>query len=185
MSTELHLGTRYLLRFFYRIGDLISPYLSFIFVIIFIVPWITGKLHLHNSSEILVLIEVFVLSSATLSLLTFTYIMAMSDLHQKVKESMVKSGENFFIATVQFIVGLGLFLLVNLFIDHYMDPGHISFSFSFSTLVFLFLAFIQFIGLYEIASALSKFLRGIFGVYKAFRVIRRPRLLVFLKERWH
>ena len=183
MSKKLNTGIKNFLRFFYRIGDLISPYLSFIFVIIFLVPWINGKLHLHNSSEILTLIEVFVLSSATLSLLTFTYIMAMSDLHQKVKESLVKSGENFFMATVQFIVGLGLFLLVNLFIDHYMDPGHISFSFSFSTLIFLVLAFVQLVGLYETASALSKFLRGVFEVYKSFRVIRIPRLFLILKKK--
>jgi hypothetical protein len=74
------------LRFLYRIGELIAPYLSFIFVIIFIVPWINGKLQFHNSSDVLVLVEVFVLSSATLSLLTFTYIVALTDLHEKVKK---------------------------------------------------------------------------------------------------
>lgn len=182
MSKNTDPSGRYFIRFFLKVGDYISPYLSFILVVIFIVPWINGRLQLHNSSEILNLIEVFVLSSATLSLLTFTYIMALADLHQKVKKSMIKSGEHFFMATVQFIVGLGLFLLVNLFIEHYMDPGNFSLSFSLSTFVFLVLLLLQFIGLYEIASALYKFLRGIFLVYRSLRVLQRPRLLKFLKR---
>jgi len=178
------LNVAYLKRLFYKIGNLISPYLSFIFVIIFILPWISGKLELHNSTEVLNLIEVFVLSSATLSLLTFTYIVAMSDLHENVKKSMVIAGEAFFISTVQFIVGLGLFLFVNLIIDHFINPGKFALNFSVSGLIFLLLLSILVIGVYEVASALSKFLKGIFEVYKSFRVIRTPRLFVHLKKRW-
>jgi hypothetical protein len=151
---------------------------------IFIVPWINGKLQLHYSNEILTLIEVFVLSSATLSLLTFTYMAAMSNLHEKVEKSMIMAGEAYFIATVQFIVGLGLFLLVNLVFDHLIYPTGITLSFSMGGLLFVILLLIQFIGVYEVASALTKFLKGIFEVYKAFRVVKRPRLYVFLKERW-
>ena len=172
-----------ILRFIDKISTLITPYLSFIFVLIFLVPWILGNLQLHNSDQVLTLIEVFVLSSATLSLLTFTYIAAMSDLHEKVKKSMVKSGEAFFVATVQFIVGLGLFLMVNLIKDHFTNPGDIALSFSMGGVAYVILILIQFIGMYEVASALSKFLKGVFEVYKSFRVLRKPRLYVFLSEK--
>ncbi len=172
-----------ILRFFYKISTVITPYLSFIFVLIFLVPWILGKLQLHNSDQVLTLIEVFVLSAATLSLLTFTYIAAMSDLHEKVKKSMVISGEAFFVATVQFIVGLGLFLLVNLIKDHFTDPGDLTLSFTIGGAAYVILILIQFIGMYEVASALSKFLKGVFEVYKSFRVLRKPRLYVYLTEK--
>lgn len=146
-------------------------------------PWILGKLQFHNSDQVLTLIEVFVLSAATLSLLTFTYIAAMTDLHEKVKKSMVISGEAFFVATVQFIVGLGLFLLVNLIRDHFLDPWNLTFSFSIGGVVYVILFLMQFIGMYEVASALSKFLKGVFEVYKSFRVLKKPRLYVFLSEK--
>ena len=71
-----------------KFGKLIYPYLGFIFAIIILIPWILGSLKLHNSSDVLTLTEVFVLSSATLSLVTFTYIIAMTDLHENVKDSM-------------------------------------------------------------------------------------------------
>ncbi len=174
---------RNILRFIYKISALITPYLSFVFVLIFLVPWILGKLQLHNSDQVLVLIEVFVLSSATLSLLTFTYIAAMTDLHEKVKKSMVIAGEAFFISTVQFIVGLGLFLLVNLIRDHFIEPWNLTLSFSIGGVAFVILFLMQFIGMYEVASALSKFLKGVFEVYKSFRVFKKPRLYVFLCEK--
>lgn len=172
-----------ILRFIYKISALITPYLSFVFVIIILVPWIIGKLQLHNSDEVLVLIEVFVLSSATLSLLTFTYIAALSDLHEKVKKSMVIAGEAFFISTVQFIVGLGLFLLVNLIMDHSLGSWNLNLNFSIGGVTYVILLLMQVIGVYEVASALSKFLKGVFEVYKSFRVLKKPRLYVFLSEK--
>ena len=105
----------------------------------------------------------------------------MSDLHEKIKKSMVISGESFLVATVQFIVGLGLFLVVNLIINHFMDISNVNLSFSVTGLISLLLSAIQFIGIYEVASALSKFLKGILEVYKTFRVIKRPRLYALLK----
>lgn len=75
----------YLMKILYRVSEFISPYLSFIFVIIFVVPWVNNNFAFHNSDQVLALVEVFVLSSATLSLLIFTYIMAMSELHEKIK----------------------------------------------------------------------------------------------------
>ncbi|AEG17567.1 hypothetical protein MSWAN_0529 [Methanobacterium paludis] len=182
MNRNPKLNVTYLIRFFYKIINLISPYLSFIFVIIFVTPWINSNFALHNSDQILSLVEVFVLSSATLSLLIFTYIIAMSDLHEKVKTSMVIAGESFLVATVQFIVGLGLFLVVNLLINHFMDIVNVNLSFSVTGLISLLLSAIQFIGIYEVASALSKFLKGIIEVYKTFRVIKRPQLYALLKE---
>jgi hypothetical protein len=180
VNKKFKFGT--IIKFFYKMSDFISPYLSFIFVIIFIVPWINSNFAFHNSDQILTLIEVFVLSSATLSLLIFTYIMAMSELHEKVKKSMVTAGESFFISTVQFIVGLGLFLAVNLIKNHFMGVDGFSISLSINGFLSLFLFSIQLVGIYEVASALSKFLRGIIEIYKSFRVIRRPRFYAFLKK---
>jgi hypothetical protein len=180
---DTHLKAPYLKRFLYKLGDLISTYLSFIFVIILILPWVNGELKLHNSTEILNFVEVFVLSSAPLSLLTFTYIAAMSDMHEKVKKSMIIAGEAYFLSTVQFIFGLGLLLLVNLIIDHFINPFNVTLGFSVSGLIFVLLFLIQFIGIYEVASALSKFLKGIFEIYITFRIVRRPRLYAFLKKR--
>jgi hypothetical protein len=166
----------------YRWGDLIYPYLSLIFVILFIVPWINGKIAVHNSNEVISLIEVFVLSSATLSLLTFTYIAVMADLHERVKKSMVMAGESFFIATVQFIVGLGIFLLITLTIDHFIDPFNITLTFDLGGLISVTLLLIQLVGVYEIASALSKFLKGVYEIYKSFRVVKRSRIYAIFKK---
>ena len=38
--------------------------------------------------------------------------MALTDMHEKVKESMIRSGELFFMSTVQFIVG-SVFIIFN------------------------------------------------------------------------
>lgn len=148
-------------------------------VILFLAPWVNGKLAIHDSSEVISLIEFFVLSSATLSLLTFTYIFAMVNLHKKIKNSMEVAGESFFMATVQFIIGLGLFLLVTLIINHFVDPSNITLSFSLDGMVSVVLLSIQLIGVYETASALSKFLKGIFEVYRSFRVVKISRQQLF------
>ena len=149
-----------------RFGELIYSYLGLIFAILILIPWIFGNIQLHNSSEVLTLTEVFVLSSATLSLVTFTYIVAMTDLKEKVINSMVNAGELFFIATVEFIVGLGIFLGVNFIIEHYINPG---FSFNLNGIAFAILVLAQMVGIYEVATALYKFLKGIFEVYNSFR----------------
>ncbi len=172
----------YILKTIYQGVELISPYLSFIFVLIFMVPWINNHFAFHNSEQILTMVEVFVLSSATLSLLIFTYIMALSDLHEKVKRSMVKAGESFFISTVQFIVGLGLFSLVNILKSHYIGFNTFTYTLSFNNLLFLVLILIQLVGIYEVASALSKFIKGIMEVYTSFRVIKRPNFYKFVQN---
>lgn len=73
-------------------------------------------------------------------------------------------------ATIQFIVGLGLFLLVTLTINHFIDPSNITLSFSSDGAVSVVLLSVQLIGVYETASALSKFIKGIYEIYKSFRV---------------
>ncbi|MCE7699032.1 MAG: hypothetical protein K8E24_009490 [Methanobacterium paludis] len=143
-------------KFSRQLSELVSTYMSFILVLIFLVPWISGKIKLHNSDAVVTLVEVFVLSSATLSLLTFTYISGMSDLHEKIKKSMIVAGESFFVATVQFIVGLSLFLLVTLIINHFMDPSaltlnfidpsEISMNLDLNGIVYVILFFIQLMG---------------------------------------
>lgn len=165
-------------RYLKHFMDLISTYLSFILVLLFLVPWIYGKIRIHNSEYIITVVETFVLISATLSLLTFTYIAAMTDIHEKIKRSMIKAGESFFVSTVQFIVGLSLLLLITLLVDHFLDPSDLNllnplnFTLTISPngILTLILMSIQLIATYEIASALSKFLKGILEIYRSFRV---------------
>ena len=86
-------GKHYHLKgFFSLLGNLVSTYLGMILTIGFLVPFILGAIKIHDYDQIISLIEVFVLVSATLSLLSFTYIMALTDMHEKVKDSMIKSG---------------------------------------------------------------------------------------------
>ncbi len=75
--------------------------MNFILVISFIVPWIYGKIAINDLSEVITVIEVFVLSSATLALVTFTYLSSMNNLDSVVKKSMVIADESFFMATIQ------------------------------------------------------------------------------------
>jgi hypothetical protein len=86
----------YIKRFLRFLGNLVSTYLGMILTIGFLVPFILGAIKIHNYNQITGFIEVFVLISATLSLLSFTYIMALTDMYVKVKESMIRSGELFF-----------------------------------------------------------------------------------------
>lgn len=154
---------------FIKVCSLILTYLNLILVIIFIVPWIYGQIAINDLSEVITIIEVFVLSSATLALVTFTYISSMNNLNKEVKNSMILAGESFFMATVQFIAGLGLFLIINLLIKQFLGQFHIVLNFSWNGIISVFLLLIQLIGMYEVASALSNFLKAIFEVYKHFR----------------
>lgn len=95
---------------------------------------------------------------------------------------MVVAGESFFISTVQFIVGLGLFSAINLINDHSMHLNIFELTFSVNSIIMLLFILVQFIGIYEVASAFSKFLKGVIEVYKSFRVIGRPRIYTFLKK---
>lgn len=173
-------------RYLRHFMDLISTYLSFILVLLFLVPWVYGKIRIHNSEYIITVVETFVLISATLSLLTFTYIAAMTDIHEKIKRSMVKAGESFFVSTVQFIVGLSLLLIITLLVNHFLDPSDLNLlnplnftlTINQNGALTMILMFIQLIATYEIASALSKFLKGILEIYKSFRIkkIKRSKL---------
>lgn len=156
-------------RLFIKISSLILTYSNLILVIIFIVPWIYGQIAINDLSDVITIIEVFVLSSATLALVTFTYISSMTNLNKDVKSSMVFAGESFFMATIQFIAGLGLFLLINLFIKHFLGQFHFVLNFSREGIISLVLLLIQLIGIYEVASALSNFLKAIFEIYRQFR----------------
>ncbi|MCE5215185.1 MAG: hypothetical protein LLF83_10765, partial [Methanobacterium sp.] len=101
-----------------------------------------------------------------LSLVTFTYIAAVRDLDEKVRSSMVIAGEDFIVSTVQFIVGLGIFLGVNLIFSHFINEADWS---NLNLIPIFILEIIQVIGIYEVATALSKFLKGIIEVYKTFK----------------
>ncbi len=155
--------------FFRVLGNIVSTYLGMILTIGFLVPWILGAIKIHNYDEIISFIEVFVLVSATLSLLTFTYIMALTDLHEKIKKSMIKSGELFFMATVQFIVGLFLLFLMDYLTHGFLNISNINLSMDLQGISAIALFLVQIIVLLELIFAVSKFFNGVIGVYVSFR----------------
>lgn len=169
MNVKLSLKKDSFKRFFIKLIDLIIHHLNLVLVLTFLVPWIHGQIAINGLSEVITVVEVFVLSSAALALVTFTYISSMTNLNNDVKKSMIFAGELFFMATVQFVAGLSLFLLINLIIKQFLGQFHIVLNFSWGGIISVFLLLIQFIGIYEVASALSNFLKAIFEVYRQFR----------------
>jgi membrane-bound acyltransferase YfiQ involved in biofilm formation len=156
-------------RFFRVLGNLVSTYLGMILTIGFLVPFILGAIKIHNYNEITSFIEVFVLVSATLSLLSFTYIMALTDMHEKVKESMIRSGELFFMSTVQFIVGLFLLFLMDYLTHSFLNISNIHLNPDIGGIASIVIFLIQIFVLLELIFAVSKFFRGVMGVYISFR----------------
>ena len=169
INIKLTQKKNYFKKLLTKLTSLISTYLNFILLLSFLVPWIYGKIAINDLSEVITLVEVFVLSSATLALVTFTYISSMTNLNREVKSSMVLVGESFFMATIQFIAGLSLFLLINL-ISKFIGLSGIILNLSWEGILSVFLLSIQLIGIYEVASALSKFLKAIFEIYRQFRM---------------
>lgn len=165
------------LRFF---GNLVSTYLGMILTIGFLVPFILGAIKIHNYDQITSFIEVFVLVSATLSLLSFTYIMALTDIHEKVKDSMIKSGELFFMSTVQFIVGLFLLFLMDYLTHSFLNISNIHFNFDGAGIVSILIFIIQIFVLLELIFAVSKFFKGVMGVYISFRAKNLRESIFFL-----
>ena len=154
----------YLKRFCSVLGNLVSTYLGMILTIGFLVPFILGAIKIHNYDEITGFIEVFVLISATLSLLSFTY-MALTDMHEKVKKSIIRSGELFFMSTVQFIVGLFLLFLMDYLTHSFLNISYIDIGGINTIIIFLIQIFI----LLALIFAGSKFFRGVICVYISFR----------------
>jgi membrane-bound acyltransferase YfiQ involved in biofilm formation len=150
-------------------GNLVSTYLGIILTIGFLVPFILGAIKIHNYDQITGFIEVFVLVSATLSLLTFTYIMALTDIHENVKESMIRSGELFFMSTVQFIVGLFLLFLMDYLTHNFLNISNIHLNLDIEGITSIIIFLIQIFVLLELIFAVSKFFRGVMGVYIFFR----------------
>lgn len=159
----------YVKKFLNFAGSLISTYLSFILTLGFLIPWLLGAFQVKNFDEIINLIEVFVLVSATLSLLSFTYIMASAEIHDKLKKSVMESGELFFMSTVQFIIGLFLFLFMRNITGSFLNLSSINLSLSFSGITSVIIVIIQLIIILEIIFAFSKFFRGCIGIYASFR----------------
>ncbi|MDD3984499.1 MAG: hypothetical protein PHY59_01080 [Methanobacterium sp.] len=156
-------------QFLKVVGSLLSAYMAIIITIGFLVPWIVGAIKIHNYNEIIGFIEVFVLVSATLSLLSFTYIMALSDIHEKVKDSIIKSGELFFMATVQFIVGLFLLLTMDYFTSNFLNISNINLNFNLQGITSIIIFIIQIIIFSELIFAISKFFKGVIEIYMSFR----------------
>jgi hypothetical protein len=156
-------------RFSNFLGNLVSTYLGVILTIGFLVPWLLGAIKIHNYDQITGFIEVFVLVAATLSLLSFTYIMALTEMHETVKKSMIRAGELFFMSTVQFIVGLFLLFLMDYLTHSFLDISNVQLSFSSVNLSSLVILIIQIFILLELIFAVSKFFQGVIGVYVSFR----------------
>lgn len=154
-------------RFFKVLGNLITTYLGIILTIGFLVPWLLGAIKIQDYGEITGFIEVFVLVSATLSLLSFTYIMALTEMHEKVKKSMIRSGEKFFMSTVQFIVGLFLLFVMDYITHSFINISNLSITTVNSGSIIIFI--IQIFILLELIFAVSKFFQGVIGVYISFR----------------
>ena len=163
-------GKHYHLKgFFSLLGNLVSTYLGMILTIGFLVPFILGAIKIHDYDQITSLIEVFVLVSATLSLLSFTYIMALTDMHEKVKDSMIKSAELFLMLTVQFIVGLFLLFLMYYLTHSFLNISNIHFNFDSGSVASILIFFIQIFVLLELIFGVSKFFKGVIGVHISFR----------------
>ena len=167
-------GLIYIKRFFMVTSHLISTYLSMILTIGFVVPWVLGAIEIKNYEQVLSFIEVFVLVAATLSLLSFTYIMALTNMHEKVKKSMIRAGELFFMSTIQFIVGLFLFLLLDyinksLLNISLLNVSTVTFSLSLSGIISILMFLFQIFIIFEIIFAISKFFKGVASVYVSFR----------------
>jgi hypothetical protein len=173
-SLQPRTGLFYVKRFLRAVGHLISTYLSMILTVGFVVPWILGAIQIHNYEQVLSFIEVFVLVAATLSLLSFTYIMALTNMHEKVKKSMIRSGELFFMSTIQFIVGLFLFILLGYVNKSLLDisilnVSNLNFSLSLAGVTSILMFLFQFFVLFELIFAISKFFKGVVGIYMSFR----------------
>lgn len=169
MKTSSNGKLSYIKRGVNVFGNLVSTYLGIILTIGFLVPFILGAIKIHNYDQITGFIEVFVLVSATLSLLTFTYIMALTDMHEKVKESMIRSGELFFMSTVQFIVGLFLLFLMDYLTHSFLNISNIHLYWGIGGITSVIIFLIQIFVLLELISAVLKFFRGVMGVYISFR----------------
>lgn len=162
-------NTSHFKQFIRFTGSVISTYLSLILTIGFLVPWIVGAIQIKNFDDVINLIEVFVLVSATLSLLSFTYIMASAEIHEKLKKSVMEAGELFFVSTVQFIIGLFLFLFMENVVGNFLNISSLHLSLSIGGVTTIILVIIQFIILLEIIFAFSKFFRGCIKIYASFR----------------
>jgi len=154
-------------KFFRVIGNLITTYLGIILTIGFLGPWLLGAIKIQDYGEITGFIEVFVLVAATLSLLSFTYIMALTEMHEKVKKTMIKSGEKFFMSTVQFIVGLFLLFVMDYITHSFINISNLSLTSGNLGSIIIFI--IQIFILLELIFAVSKFFQGVIGVYVTFR----------------
>lgn len=169
MNASPSKGVTYLKRFSGFLGNLISTYLGMILTIGFLVPFILGAIKIHNYDEIITFIEVFVLVSATLSLLSFTYIMALTDMHERVKKSIIRSGELFFMSTVQFIVGLFLLFLMDYLTHSFLNISNIHLNLDIGGITAIIIFLIQIFILLELIFTVSKFFRGVISVYVSFR----------------
>ena len=157
-------------KFFKVFNHFLTTYLSRLLTIGFLIPLIATSINSKNFNEIINLIEVFVLVSATLSLLSFTYVMALENMKEKVLKSVLSAGELFFMSTVQFIVGLFLLFILNSFGIGFLPVSTLKLSFNLNDLMGILIFIFQIAVIFEIVFALSKFFKGVMKVYWTFRI---------------
>lgn len=157
-------------KFFKVFNHFLTTYLSRLLTIGFLIPLIAASINSKNFDEIINLIEVFVLVSATLSLLSFTYVMAIENMKEKVLKSVLSAGELFFMSTVQFIVGLFLLFILNAFGIGFLPVSTLKLSFNLNDLMGILIFIFQIAVIFEIVFALSKFFKGVTKVYWTFRI---------------
>ena len=157
-------------KFFKVFNHFLTTYLSRLLTIGFLIPLIAASINSKNFNEIINLIEVFVLVSATLSLLSFTYVMALENMKEKVLKSVLSAGELFFMSTVQFIVGLFLLFILNSFGIGFLPVSTLKLSFNLNDLMGILIFIFQIAVIFEIVFALSKFFKGVMKVYWTFRI---------------
>ena len=157
-------------KFFKVFNHFLTTYLSRLLTIGFLIPLIAASINSKNFNEIINLIEVFVLVSATLSLLSFTYVMALENMKEKVFKSILSAGELFFMSTVQFIVGLFLLFILNAFGIGFLPVSTLKLSFNWHDLLGILIFIFQIAVIFEIVFALSKFFKGVMKVYWTFRI---------------
>jgi len=150
-------------RFFRVLGNLITTYLGIILTIGFLVPWLLGAIKIQGYGEITGFIEVFILVAATLSFLSFIYVIALTEMHEKVKQSMIKFGEKFFMSTVQFIVGLFLLFVMDYLTHSFLNISNLSLTSGNLGSIIIFIIWISIF--LELILAVSKFFQGVIGVY--------------------
>lgn len=146
-------------------SELLYTIITFLYIISLINDIYNKKVEFES---LINLMETFVLVSATLAILMFTYFTTLTD--SKIKNRISKNGELFLISTIQFIIGLFIFTYSRWFIPN-INPLDFNSLLNNWTMIppYIFFYIIEVAAIYEICQALLKFYRGIIDIYILFK----------------